>query len=1042
MMNGSSRRALMKAVVVLLPAILLVLAVTACQDAGNSGPLTNDPVPAKGVFLELNPAVAELVETGDQVRLTASVRDVTGKPVVNARVLFESMDPTVATVDVGGTVTGVGEGVAEIVGKSGTATATTVVAVARRRLRDNGDKKSSVTVYPASDTVPLVGSSVKFLAVARTSNSDLVSGSKLTWQTNDQTVATIDDRGIVTGKRSGTTKVIVRYNDVADTADLRVAPPGVAVAVRVTPDADTIPQIGGTAQLSGAVLNGSLQPIAGVSPEWKSLDPTLAAVTEGGKVTGGVKGVARIVAYYGALSDTAKVWIAPAPSATSLFVTPAVDTIPVVGGTASLSATLIDGSGNPVTGVKATWGTLDPAIATVDTGGVVKGLSKGTARITARLNTLVDTALVLVAPGGTPTPPYRVVITPPADTIATGESVALNGQVFDKNNSTFPNILPTWSSLDVTVATVSTGSTASASTTIHGLAKGTARILAKYGTAVDTATILVTTGTSTGTGLTLTPNADTLAVGDTVRLSATVRSATGTVTNVLYCFESSNPSIADVGDGGLVQGRALGTAKISCESGLLSDTATIWVTNASSGGGSTGKPTIEINPAVDTIPTVGGSLPLSATVRDAQGILVSNPTIAWTSLDAGTLSVSSSAVVTGLAKGFGRIRAVFGTVADTAFVWVAPGIVPVPGGGASITPHNLRVALGPLVARNPNPTSLELRNFDSGYMTTEVLRFLDWVALENDPSGIWLDGNHYGSLRSRLSWAIRTGQPYGPGVTDESRFAYARGRRILKKYLQYSKANSFAVQAHHNTGLADVEALYVLEGDMDAYNHIHVTAIGVTTDRYNYLKLQNPGSDARQIAVAIQAATTAHRLGIPYKASPLNTQFYLDPGPGSWKAVAQRQIQWLTQYNGVKADGSIPSPAHGGAEAFLFNAWLARELLLYCAHIEWNQGTFDLARRIVDHMVTAYNTKYLTRGWSTLPYTSASTGPAPDLAAFYVWPALALWQETGDSKYYDFAMVNLAATKDAYIAKFKQWNQVYSTMAEGAEALMMGARWR
>jgi hypothetical protein len=96
----------------------------------------------------------------------------------------------------------------------------------------------------------------------------------------------------------------------------------------------------------------------------------------------------------------------------------------------------------------------------------------------------------------------------------------------------------------------------------------------------------------------------------------------------------------------------------------------------------------------------------------------------------------------------------------------------------------------------------------------------------------------------------------------------------------------------------------------------------------------------------------------------------------------------------------------------------------------------------MDHMVTLYNTKYVTRGWSTLPYTSASTGPAPDLAAFFVWPALALWQETGDSKYYDFAMVNLAATKDAYIAKFKQWNQVYSTMAEGAEALMKGARWR
>ena len=147
-----------------------------------------------------------------------------------------------------------------------------------------------------------------------------------------------------------------------------------------------------------------------------------------------------------------------------------------------------------------------------------------------------------------------------------------------------------------------------------------------------------------------------------------------------------------------------------------------------------------------------------------------------------------------------------------------------------------------------------------------------------------------------------------------------------------------------------------------------------TTDRYNYLKMQNANSDARQIAVALQALMAAHRVGIPYARNPANSSVGFDASLGSWKAAAQRQIDWLTQYNIVHTDGSIPSPAHGGTEAYLFNAWLATLLLQWYGYIEQDGSVLEMAERIVDHLIASQHA-----GWTTLPYLANGTTPAPGL---------------------------------------------------------------
>ena len=63
---------------------------------------------------------------------------------------------------------------------------------------------------------------------------------------------------------------------------------------------------------------------------------------------------------------------------------------------------LVDAEGNLLTGLPISWASQDPNVATVNAGGLVTGISEGTARISATVESVSDTAIVTVvipAPG-------------------------------------------------------------------------------------------------------------------------------------------------------------------------------------------------------------------------------------------------------------------------------------------------------------------------------------------------------------------------------------------------------------------------------------------------------------------------------------------------------------------------------------------------------------------------------------------------------------------------------------------------------------------
>lgn len=432
---------------------------------------------------------------------------------------------------------------------------------------------------------------------------------------------------------------------------------------------------------------------------------------------------------------------------------------------------------------------------------------------------------------------------------------------------------------------------------------------------------------------------------------------------------------------------------------------------------------IEIAPAVDTITAVGGTLALTAEVLNVLSNPISDAAVTWSSTDSALLAVSDGGEATALGSGFGAIVASAGLAADTAWIWIAPVQTHTTG---LQTPPDLMVTAGPLVSGAD--AQVLTRSFDAKFAAAELATYSAHVAGGRSGADA---SSHYGALRSRYQWSVRHGLPVGPGAPVES--PYVHGVEMTRAYLtNYSKPNDFRAAPHNNTAMPDVEMLYRLEGDADALAHL------TTIARYygalyaeHFFDLTGANSDPRSSAVLLQTLSAAHRLDLPYTGR--------ESWGSSWKEAAAHVVSRLAAR--IDSGGKVVSQAHQnsgqGDEAYFMNAMLASELLHWHGFVEAQPAWLDLARRIMDHLVTEYE----ARGVACLPYLSKSRGCAPDLAGFYVWPALVLWQETGDEKYRIFALANLRAAQNAFIEQVKAFNQVYSTGAQSTDALLAGVAW-
>ena len=168
------------------------------------------------------------------------------------------------------------------------------------------------------------------------------------------------------------------------------------------------------------------------------------------------------------------------------------------------------------------------------------------------------------------------------------------------------------------------------------------------------------------TAIEVTPARLTLVVGETGNLTATVRDQFGQVMDgQTVNWTSSQTAFATV-DAGVVSAVAEGMATITAAVGDVTGTAQIdVVVNAPDVA------TVEVSPASSNL-TVGQTVTLTATPRDAQGNVIARPVSSWSSANTQVATVNDQGLVTAVSEGNTSITATVDNVTGTADIQVAP----------------------------------------------------------------------------------------------------------------------------------------------------------------------------------------------------------------------------------------------------------------------------------------------------------------------------------------------------------------------------------
>src|SRR5437899_2682230 len=163
--------------------------------------------------------------------------------------------------------------------------------------------------------------------------------------------------------------------------DNPVGPP-VVTSVAVTPGSDTLIALGRTRQFTAVPKDANGNPVGGVTLVWRSSNPLVATVDSAtGIVTAVGNGLSVIRADAGGVIGQAT--LAVVQVVAGVVVSPPSAGFTAVGDTQRLAAVAKDSGGAIVQGVRFVWQSSDQAVATVDTGGLLRSKGPGQTFITA-----------------------------------------------------------------------------------------------------------------------------------------------------------------------------------------------------------------------------------------------------------------------------------------------------------------------------------------------------------------------------------------------------------------------------------------------------------------------------------------------------------------------------------------------------------------------------------------------------------------------------------------------------------------------------------
>ena len=415
-----------------------------------------------------------------------------------------------------------------------------------------GSGQISVSVAGVSldktEIVLVEGSSEKLTATVEPANA---TNKGVTWSSDHEAIATVDQNGAVTARRGGQATITVTTADGSKTATctvrvkIQIGEPVQSVGLNKT---ELALEVGKTGTLEAKVEPSDA---TNKNVTWSSSNPEVATV-DNGVVTAVSAGEAIITV---TTEDGAK-------TATCKVTVNAPQTVPVTGVTLDKAElTLEKGSTGTLTATVApqnatnntvTWSSSNPEVATVDNG-VVTAVSAGEAIITVTTEDGAKTATCKVTVNAPQTVPVTGVTLDKAElTLEKGSTGTLTATVAPQNAT---NNTVTWSSSNPEFVTVANG-------TVTAVSAGTATITVTTadGNHKATCTVTVIPKTVQVSGIQVQGSAS-VYVGGSTKLTATVTPTNAT--NQKVTWSSNNESVATVGTDGTVTAVSAGTATIT-----------------------------------------------------------------------------------------------------------------------------------------------------------------------------------------------------------------------------------------------------------------------------------------------------------------------------------------------------------------------------------------------------------------------------------------------------------------------------------------------
>ena len=542
-------------------------------------------------------------------------------------------DSAVATVS-NGTITAEGPGTATITATRGSESASVTVTV-----------YTAITGLVMSDPSATIYTNVngqktkQLTATIQPAGAGTAADQVITWESDEESVATVSNSGLVTAVAPGTATITATTGS-GSSATCLITVERVATGFSVTNGTNVVLEVGSNHTIHTSIT-GNPDPAPTIT--WS--DPSTNHVTIN-KTTGEVTAVSN-----GNATITGTIPSQPDPLSVTVNFTVRTSPISVTidqGATKTINlgeSFTLTATKNPLTASdNVVWSTSDSTIVSVNSStGAITGNAMGTATITATLGDKTDTIDVTV----------YVPVT--SFTINESSTITINqGSEKTLQRTILPNpcseTVITWTSSDDTKVSVDENGK------ITGVAitSSPVTITGSIGGQSDSIQVNVILPAES---ITIQGGEDIyVEIGSDEQLSASILPAGSTDTSITW--NSNNTSVATISSTGLVHPLTTGTTTITASVGtspnIVSDTATIHVVRSISSITLTDGDTYSL--AQGSNHTLGYTLNPTNTT---------DTTVTWVSSNPSAVTVNSSGQITGVAKGTATVTATAGRTGHT-----------------------------------------------------------------------------------------------------------------------------------------------------------------------------------------------------------------------------------------------------------------------------------------------------------------------------------------------------------------------------------------